>query len=129
MFILMLTGCGTARHDRHTRAATEMLLVSQAADNAVAQIDFSPLTNKTVFLDASGVSEKDVDKGYLVSLVRQQIAGAGGLLPDEQPAATSSSICEPAAWAADRHSMLLGTPAVQLPSVLRAYRRASRRLP
>ena len=39
-------------------AATEMLLVSQAADNAVAQIDFSPLAGKTVYLDATGIEKR-----------------------------------------------------------------------
>ena len=61
-----------------------MLLVSQAADNAVAQIDFSPLTEKTVFLDASGIEKEVIDKGYLVSLIKQQLVAAGALLQDEK---------------------------------------------
>ena len=43
---LLLVGCGTTRMTDSPRAATEMLLVSQAADNAVAQIDFSPLAGQ-----------------------------------------------------------------------------------
>lgn len=102
-----------------TRAATEMLLVSQAADNAVAQIDFTPLAGKTVFLDATGIPDKDVvDKGYLVSLVRQQLVAAGALIQDEKPRAEFVVDLRSGGLGTDRHSMLVGTPAVQLPSVL-----------
>jgi len=102
-----------------TRAATEMLLVSQAADNAVAQIDFSPLTGKTVFLDATGITEKEtIDKGYLVSVVRQQIVAAGAFLQDDKGKAEYVVDLRSGGLGTDRHSMLLGTPAVQLPTVL-----------
>jgi hypothetical protein len=101
-----------------TRAATEMLLVSQAADNAVAQIDFSPLSGKTVFLDASGLEKELLDKGYLVSLVKQQLVGAGALLQDEKPRAEYIVDLRAGGLGTDRHSVLVGTPAVQLPSVV-----------
>ncbi len=100
------------------RAATEMLLVSQAADKAVALIDFTPLAGKTVFLEATGVSERDVDKGYLVSLVRQQLAASGALLQDEKPKAEFVVDLRAGGLGTDRHSMLFGTPAVQLPTVV-----------
>jgi hypothetical protein len=100
------------------RAATEMLLVSQAADNAVAQIDFTPLAGKTVFLDATGIEKEIIDKGYLVSLIRQQLAGAGALLQDEKTRAEFVVDLRTGGLGTDRHSVLVGTPAVQLPSVV-----------
>lgn len=118
LLVGLLAGCGTTRMTDTPRAATEMLLVTQAADNAVSKIDFSPLTNKTVFLDASGVPEKDVDKGYLVSLVRQQLLANGALLQDDKHRAEYVVDLRAGALGTDRHSMLLGTPAVQLPSVV-----------
>lgn len=119
LLALLLAGCGTTRMTDTTRAATEMLLVSQAADNAVGQIDFSPLAGRAVFLDASGVPEKEiVDKGYLVSLVRQQIVAAGGLLQDDKVRAEYVVDLRTGGLGTDRHSMLIGTPAVQLPSVV-----------
>jgi hypothetical protein len=115
----VLVGCGTSRMSDTSRTATEMLLVSQAADNAVAQIDFSPLAGKTVFLDATGVPEKDVvDKGYVVSLVRQQIVANGALLEDEKSRAEYVVDLRVGGLGTDRHTMLVGTPAVQLPTVL-----------
>src|SRR5262249_10301554 len=116
---VLLVGCGTTRMTDSQRAATEMLLISQAADNAVAQIDFSPLSGKSVFLDASGIPEKEIiDKGYLVSLVRQQIVGAGGLIQDEKGRAEFVIDVRSGSLGTDRHSVLVGTPAVQLPSVV-----------
>jgi hypothetical protein len=112
-------GCGTTRMTDSSRAATEMLLISQAADNAVAQIDFTPLAGKTVFLDATGIPEKDVvDRGYLISLVRQQLVAAGALLHDEKPRAEYVVDLRSGGLGTDRHSMLIGTPAVQLPTVV-----------
>jgi hypothetical protein len=96
-----------------------MLLVSQAVDNAIAQIDFSPLAGKTVYLDTAALSEKDVvDRGYLISLVRQQLVAAGALLHDEKPRAEYVVEVRSGGVGTDRHSMLIGTPAVQLPSVM-----------
>ena len=115
---LMLVGCGTTRMTDTPRAATEMLLVSQAADNAIAQIDFSPLAGKTVFLDAGGIEKEVIDKGYLVSLVKQQIVAAGALLQDEKLRAEYIVDLRAGGLGTDRHSVLVGTPAVQLPSVL-----------
>lgn len=118
LLVPLLTGCGTTRMTDTSRSATEMLLVSQAADKAIVQIDFSPLNGKTVFLDASGIGEKDVDKGYLVSLVRQQLLAAGGLLQDEKMRADYIVNLRSGGLGTDRRSTLVGTPAVQLPSVV-----------
>lgn len=100
------------------RAATEMLLVSQAADNAIAQIDFSPLQERTVFLDASGIDNGILDKGYVVSLVRQQLVAAGALLQDDKTRAEFVVEMRVGGLGTDRHTLLLGTPAVSLPSVV-----------
>jgi len=115
---VLLVGCGTTRMTDSPRAATEMLLISQAADNAVAQIDFSPLSGKTVFLDATGIEKETIDKGYLVSLVRQQLVGAGALLHDEKSRAEYVVDLRTGGLGTDRHSVLVGTPAVQLPSTV-----------
>jgi hypothetical protein len=115
---VFLVGCGTTRMTDSTRAATEMLLISQAADNAVAQIDFTPLAGKTVFLDANGISDKEVDRGYVISLVRQQLVGAGALVYEEKARAEYVVDLRSGSLGTDRHSMLLGTPAVQLPSLM-----------
>ncbi len=117
--VLFAGGCGTTRMTDTPRSATEMLLVSQAVDNAVAQIDFSPLAGKTVYLDCSALPEKDVvDRGYLISLVRQQLVAAGALLQDEKTRSEFVVEVRSGGIGTDRHSMLIGTPAVQLPALM-----------
>jgi hypothetical protein len=118
LLVILMTGCGTTRMTDSQRAATEMLLVSQAADNAVAQIDFSPLAGKTVYLDATGIEKEVIDRGYLVSIVKQQLVAAGALLHEDKMRAEYIVDLRSGGLGTDRHSVLVGTPAVQLPSVL-----------
>src|SRR5258708_39674022 len=84
LLALLLTGCGTTKRTDSPRAASEMLLVSQAVDYAVAKIDFSPLAGQTVYLDTSAIEKDIVDKGYLISTVRQQLLANGVLLQEDR---------------------------------------------
>jgi hypothetical protein len=118
LLVLLLVGCGTTKMTDSPRAATEMLLTSQAVDYAVAQIDFSPLAGQPVFLDTSALDKDVVDKGYLVSLVRQQILAHGGLVQEDRWRAVYVVELRAGALGTDRHSVLIGTPAVSLPSVV-----------
>jgi hypothetical protein len=118
LLAILITGCGTTRMTDSQRAATEMLLISQAADNAVSQIDFSPLAGKAVYLDASGIESSVIDRGYLISLVKQQIVAAGAHLFDEKLRAEYVVDLRSGGLGTDRYSVLVGTPAVQLPTVL-----------
>ena len=118
LLALLLAGCGTTKMTDSPRAATEMLLVSQAVDLAVAKIDFSPLNGQAVFLDTSALEKDVVDKGYLVSVVRQQLLAHGALLQEERFRAVYVVELRAGAVGTDRHSVMIGTPAVTLPSVV-----------
>jgi hypothetical protein len=118
LLALFLTGCGTTKMTDSPRAATEMLLTSQAIDYAVAQFDFTPLSNQTVFLDTNSLDKDVVDKGYLVSLIRQQLLAHGALLQEERGRAVFVVELRAGALGTDRHSVMIGTPAVSLPSVV-----------
>ncbi len=100
------------------RAATEMLLVSQAVDYAVAKVDFTPLSGQPVFLDTNPLEKDVVDKGYVISLVRQQLLAHGALLQEDRGRAVYVVELRVGAIGTDRHSVMLGTPAVSLPSVV-----------
>lgn len=114
-FLFLATGCGTTRQTDTNRAASEMLLISQAVDLAVAKIDFSPLSGQTVFLDATAVERDVVDRGYLVSVIRQQLLAHGARVQEKREEATYVVEVRSGALGTDRHSLLLGTPAVSLP--------------
>ena len=115
---LMAAGCGTTRMTDTSRAASEMLLISQAVDNAVARIDFSPLAGQTVFLDTTAVDKDTVDKGYLVSVVRQQLLAYGALLQEERFRAVYVVEVRSGGLGTNRHSLLVGTPAVTVPTIV-----------
>jgi hypothetical protein len=70
---LAAAGCGLNK----SRLATEQLVVSDAVDRAVAEIDFSPLSGRKVFLDTKyldGVKLSPVGNvEYVISSLRQQM--------------------------------------------------------
>ena len=108
------TGCGSTRMTDTQRAGSEMRLVSQAIDRAVMQLDFAELQGKTVFLDTQYL-DGTVDKGYLISSIRQQLLAHGALLQEERPKATF--VVEPRSGGVgtDKYSLLVGIPATSLP--------------
>ena len=109
-------GCGTTRVTDTQRAASEMMLISSAVDSAITQIDFSPLGGKTVFLDIQYL-DGVVDKGYVISSLRQHLLAHGALLMEKRDEATY--VVEPRAGGVgtDKHSLLFGTPQMSLPTV------------
>ncbi len=111
-------GCGTTRMTDTPRTATEMLLLSHAVDMAVAQIDFSPLAHRRIYIDGSGLDKDVVDREYMLSLIRQQAAAAGAVLCDSKQTADYVVEVRSGGIGTDRHSVLVGTPAVQLPGIM-----------
>ena len=83
----LLAGCGTTRLTDTQRTGTEQLLVSNAVDQAISQLDFSQLAGKSVFFDAQYL-DGTVDRGYLVSSLRQQLLASGCTLQEERAKAT-----------------------------------------
>jgi len=76
-----LAGCmGTIRSTTTPRSATETLLISNAAQRAVADFDLSAVKGKRVYLDARFL--RSVDQGYVESALWQGLAQAGGVLSE-----------------------------------------------
>jgi len=103
-------GCGTTTQ----RVATEQLLVSDAIDEAVAQIDFSHLAGTKVFLDTTYLkSDKksgSVNTNYVISSLRQQLTTAGCQIFDSRNEV--DIIVEPrvGAMGTDGHKVAYGIP-------------------
>ncbi len=104
-------GCGTTR----TRLATEQLLMSDAVDRSVAQIDFSPLGGKTVFFDTRYITaikgQGFVNADYIISSLRQQMLAAGCLLQDKIEDADYVIEGRCGALGTDGHEITYGMPA------------------
>jgi hypothetical protein len=104
-------GCGTTR----TRIATEQLLMSDAVDRAVAQIDFTPLAGQRVFFDTKYIvavkGVNFVNAEYVISSLRQQMLGAGCLLEDTAEKADFVVEARCGALGTDGHEVVYGVPA------------------
>lgn len=111
-------GCGTTRMTDTVRAASEMLLVSAAVDNAIAQIDCSSLSGKSAFLDVQYL-DGTVDKGYVISSLRQHMLAHGVKLQEDRKAADVIVEARSGAVGTDRSSLLLlGTPSMSVPALM-----------
>lgn len=110
-----LTGCGTMRVTDTPRTATEQLLVATAVENAVAQLDFEFLEDRTVFLDDSRVDR--LDKTFVVAEVRAAAREAGVILLDDRDQAHYVMELRAGAVGVDRRDYLFGLPAAQVPTL------------
>jgi hypothetical protein len=111
-----LVGCGSTRTSNTMRTATEQMLISDAIDRTVDDIDFAPLAQQAVFFDDSKLVDV-VDRGYLISGLRQHMLASGCILKEKREDA--EFIVEPRAGAVgtDNHDLLFGVPAIQVPQV------------
>ena len=117
LLILVAAGCGTTRMTDTTRAASEMMLISQAIDVSVGRLDFTELNGQPVFLDTQYL-DGVVDRGYLISSLRQQLLAHGASLAEEKKKATYVLEARSGGVGTDKHSLLIGTPAMSLPAVV-----------
>ncbi len=111
LFVTTLgTGCGTTIN----RVATEQLLLSDAIDDAVNQIDFSHFRGQRCYLDTSYLRQNPntgiINSEYVVSSLRQQVVTAGALLQEKR--ADADIVIEPrvGALGTDGHEIVYGVP-------------------
>src|SRR5205807_6610370 len=109
--------CGTTRMTDAQRTATDQLLISNAVDQAVSQLDLRWLAGKSVYFDPQYL-DGTVDRGYVVSSLRQQLLASGCVLQDDRAKATYIVEARAGGVGTDRHSVLLGVPEMNVPSVL-----------
>lgn len=110
LLVTLLSGCGTIREKR----ATDQLLLSDAVDRAVANVDFGPLANEDVYLDTRFLQFKNdsaISTNYIISSVRQQMVVAGCLLQDRIEDADYVVEARVGAMGSDGHDINYGVPA------------------
>jgi hypothetical protein len=108
-------GCGSTRMTDTLRTATEQLLVSNAIDQAVSDMDFRALCGKTVFFDPQYL-DGTVDRGYLISSLRQQLLACGCLLQEDRTKADYIVEVRSGGVGTDRHALLVGVPQMNVPT-------------
>ena len=110
---LMSTGCHTSKLTEPPRTVAEMVMLSHAADQAIAQLDLDPLQGKKVFLDASYF--ESVDGKYVIGALREAIAIHGGILVDQLDASQWVMELRNRGLGMDTRSALFGHPAMEIP--------------
>jgi hypothetical protein len=81
--VLFFTGCGTTK----SKTGTDQLLMSNAVDLTVGDLDFSAVAGEKVFLDTQFINIKGygfVNSQYIVSSLRQQLIAHGCQLLDSK---------------------------------------------
>jgi hypothetical protein len=83
LLLAALAGCGVNR----SRLATEQLVITDAVDQAVANVDFSALSGKKVFFDTKYLTGLKFPQGanieYVISSLRQQMLAYDCRLQDK----------------------------------------------
>lgn len=117
ILILFAAGCGTSKWTDTGRSATEQLLITDAMDRAVSQLDFHALTGKTCFIDVTPL-KKISDSEYLISCMRQHMFACGCIVKDNKAEADCIVEVRAGAVGTDRNDVLYGIPAVNVPTVV-----------
>lgn len=110
---LLDTGCATNEVTSPPRSATEQLLLSTAADHALATVNLGIFSGQSVFLDFTYFDA--YDSKYAEGAIRDAFSRAGATL---STAATNATvIVEPrsGAYSAETNSAFFGIPSIPLP--------------
>ena len=113
---MLLAGCGTTRWTDTSRTATEQMLISDAVDRAVSDIDFTALQGRDVYLDSRFIFGS-VDDRYIISTLRQHMFASGCIIKDKPEDAAFIVEVRTGAVGTNRNDILFGTPSTQLPSL------------
>lgn len=108
-----ISGCGTTRWSDSKRTATEQLLISDAVERAVMQIDMRPLAGQSVFLDTT-ILDDVTDGKYLASALRHQLLASECRLAATQETADIVVEARAGAIGTDRNDLLFGIPATSV---------------
>jgi hypothetical protein len=106
-------GCTQTILTAPQRSATEQLLLSAAADRAIASTNFSMFSGKKVFVDISNFDS--YDSKYAIGAIREALSRAGAFLVRNE---TNSDIIIEArsgALSIDAASTLVGMPSAGVP--------------
>ena len=112
----VLAGCGTTKWSDSPRTATEQLLISDAVDRAISEIDFSSLANKNVYLDTRFIITT-LDQNYLTSTLRQHMLASGCIIKDKAEDSTYVVEVRTGSVGTNRQDLLSGMPSTTLPTV------------
>ncbi len=114
--LILLAGCTTTRTSDTARTAMEQLLISNAVDQTLSKMALPPVSGRKVFLDAQYLD--CVDKGYVVSSLRQKLLNHGALLVGKAEDSELTVEIRSGALGTDNVNSFVGMPKLSLPGPL-----------
>ncbi len=114
--VLVLTGCTSTTTSNTARTGTEQLLVSNAIDQSLNKVDFTPFAGRNIYLEEKYLD--CVDKNYLIGSIRHRLLKNGAHLVAS--ADKADIVLEPRSGGVGTHSagMFIGVPEIVLPGML-----------
>lgn len=109
---LALGGCATMKESDTARTGIEQLLISSAADQALAKVDFQPIARAKVFLDPQYLD--CVDKNYILVALHQRLLGNGCTLVGKAEEADVVLEVASGGVGTDRNELFVGIPEIPL---------------
>ncbi len=113
LLALALTGCSSFRDTYPPRSATEQVLLSTAADRAIAHLGAPWMRGRAFYVDDSRLDA--YDKPYVVQRVREAVLEAGGRLVEDRKDAAVVLEAASGGLSVDTGGFLLGLPAITIP--------------
>lgn len=108
-------GCTSTATSNTARTAKEQMLLSNAVDQSLDKVDFTPLYGQKVFVEEKYLD--CVDKGYVVGSLRHRVMRAGGTLSSVEDADVVLEL-RSGGVGTDTTESFLGTPEIALPGML-----------
>jgi hypothetical protein len=112
----VVTGCTATSTSNTARTAKEQMLLSNAVDQSLDKIDFTPIYGQNVFIEEKYL--ECVDKNYVIGSVRHRVLKAGGVIA---PAADSADVVmeiRSGGVGTDTSDSYVGIPEITLPGML-----------
>jgi hypothetical protein len=113
---MLASGCTSTRQSNTARTATEQLLISNAVDQSLNKVDFSPLTGSSVFVEEKYID--CVDKGYIIGSIRHKLLQAGATLAPKIEEAEAIMEVRSGGVGTDVSSSYLGVPGFTAPGMI-----------
>jgi hypothetical protein len=110
---VMIGGCSTQEVTSPPRSATEQLLLSTAADQAMANANLSIFSGRSVYLDFTYFDS--YDSKYAEGEIRDAFSRAGALMARDSKSADVIVEARSGAYSIDTNTSFFGIPSIPLP--------------
>jgi hypothetical protein len=111
-----VAGCTTTRTTDTARTGMEQLLISNAVDQALDKYDFQAIQGKSVFIEEKYLDS--VDKGYLLSSIRERILYNGGRIAAKAEDSDVTLEIRSGSVGTDNLETFVGIPNMSVPGIL-----------